>query len=214
MDSIESQIVSRNRQNIVESDRPGKEAKLQKASSTGSDSSAEQEQPTCGICMESFDKDRDSNNKYGLLDNCSHIFCFECIITWRCTKSLESPVTKACPACRAPSYFVTPSNKWVTDPREKRKLMLKHKYEMSKTPCRRFQQGRGSCRYGIKCYYQHAYPAYTQNEQTNLIETSGPTADALDSNQMSDITIWYDLIELLVGYMSELDVRRENVNAL
>nr|XP_039273223.1 E3 ubiquitin-protein ligase makorin-1-like [Styela clava] len=149
----------------------------------------------CGICMEVVCEKEDlSKRRFGLLDNCVHAFCFECIIQWRCTRSLESSVVKLCPTCRAASSFVTPSEEWVTDPEEKKALMIKHKKEMSLTPCRRFQQGKGTCRYGTRCYYLHAYPDGTTAEETiNLFARNQLRYPSARAGRGT----WYEFVEVI-----------------
>ncbi|KZT59092.1 hypothetical protein CALCODRAFT_494130 [Calocera cornea HHB12733] len=62
-------------------------------------------------CMICYDKPL----QYGLLAGCSHVFCLACMRGWRDVKDkevsmLESGVVKACPVCRVPSRYITPSS--------------------------------------------------------------------------------------------------------
>ncbi|KAK2810081.1 hypothetical protein FQN50_003275 [Emmonsiellopsis sp. PD_5] len=78
----------------------------------------------CGICLE-------KPTIFGLLVNCDHVFCLDCIKSWRASSaadaqppggSLDSRVpsktTKTCPLCRVASDFVIPSSVFPTPPEE------------------------------------------------------------------------------------------------
>lgn len=50
---------------------------------------------TCGICMDKvYEKPEARHQIFGLLPNCNHPFCLQCIRTWRKTRDLEPEVTK------------------------------------------------------------------------------------------------------------------------
>ncbi|EHB15948.1 E3 ubiquitin-protein ligase makorin-1 [Heterocephalus glaber] len=113
----------------------------------------------CGICMEVvYQKAQPRQRSFGILPNCSHIYCLQCIRQWRRAKDFERKVTKACPQCRISSPFVVPSEYWVEDREEKQKLVQKYKEEMSNKACVHYAQGRGSCPFGENCFFKHAYP--------------------------------------------------------
>ncbi|KAK2737016.1 hypothetical protein FQN55_001348 [Onygenales sp. PD_40] len=76
----------------------------------------------CAICLE-------KPAIFGLLVNCDHVFCLDCIKSWRASSaadaqpagsSLDSRVpsktTKTCPLCRVASDFVIPSSVFPTPP--------------------------------------------------------------------------------------------------
>jgi RING-type zinc-finger len=65
----------------------------------------------CGIC---FDSIAACGKRFGLLTGCDHVFCLECIRTWRKSTSVEKDVSRSCPCCREHSYFVMPSKFSVT----------------------------------------------------------------------------------------------------
>ncbi len=48
----------------------------------------------CGICLETV-WDRDGDKRFGMLENCDHIFCLECIRTWRSSSNYEHKVVKS-----------------------------------------------------------------------------------------------------------------------
>ncbi|GCB67395.1 hypothetical protein scyTo_0012136 [Scyliorhinus torazame] len=113
----------------------------------------------CGICMEViYEKTNASERRFGILSNCCHTYCLNCIRKWRSAKQFENKIVKSCPECRITSNFVIPSEYWVEEKEEKQKLIKKYKEAMSSKACRYFDQGRGSCPFGGNCFYKHAYP--------------------------------------------------------
>ncbi|XP_077496345.1 E3 ubiquitin-protein ligase makorin-1-like isoform X2 [Amblyomma americanum] len=114
---------------------------------------------SCGICMDIvMDKEPASERRFGILEKCSHVFCLNCIRKWRGSKQFDSKTVRACPECRTPSDFVTPSSFWVDMGAEKDKLIADYKSAMSEKPCRYFQEGRGECPFAGACFYKHTYP--------------------------------------------------------
>lgn len=50
---------------------------------------------TCGICMDKvYEKLDPKNHVFGILPNCNHSFCLQCIMTWRKTKDFGLDVVK------------------------------------------------------------------------------------------------------------------------
>uniref|UniRef100_A0A6I8NG06 E3 ubiquitin-protein ligase makorin-2 n=1 Tax=Ornithorhynchus anatinus TaxID=9258 RepID=A0A6I8NG06_ORNAN len=120
---------------------------------------------TCSICMEViYDKPSASERRFGILSNCNHTYCLGCIRQWRCAKQFENPIIKACPECRVVSEFVIPSMYWVEDQNKKNELIEAFKQGMGKKACKYFEQGNGTCPFGGKCLYLHAYPDGTRAE--------------------------------------------------
>lgn len=68
-----------------------------------------------------------SGRKFGLLINCDHIFCLDCIRIWRAgggnNNSKNISNLRLCPICRLISYQVIPSTKCPADDEEKNKLI-------------------------------------------------------------------------------------------
>ncbi|MBN3297747.1 MKRN2 ligase, partial [Amia calva] len=119
----------------------------------------------CSICMEVvYDKAQPSERRFGILSSCNHTYCLSCIRQWRCAKQFENKIIKSCPECRVVSEFVIPSVYWVEDQEEKNRLIEEFKTGVSKKPCKYFDQGRGTCPFGGKCFYMHAYPDGTRAE--------------------------------------------------
>ncbi|XP_064483452.1 probable E3 ubiquitin-protein ligase makorin-1 isoform X2 [Ornithodoros turicata] len=114
---------------------------------------------SCGICMDVvMEKEPPPERRFGILEKCSHVFCLSCIRKWRGTRQFETKTVRACPECRVPSDFVTPSSFWVDMGEEKDKLIADYKKALSAKPCRYFKEGRGECPFAGACFYRHAYP--------------------------------------------------------
>jgi E3 ubiquitin-protein ligase makorin len=48
----------------------------------------------CGICMEIvWEKDK-TDQCFGVLENCNHVFCLACIRKWRQSKTYENKIVK------------------------------------------------------------------------------------------------------------------------
>uniref|UniRef100_A0A2K6UXL2 E3 ubiquitin-protein ligase makorin-2 n=1 Tax=Saimiri boliviensis boliviensis TaxID=39432 RepID=A0A2K6UXL2_SAIBB len=113
----------------------------------------------CSICMEVIlEKASASERRFGILSNCNHTYCLSCIRQWRCAKQFENQIIKSCPECRVISEFVIPSVYWVEDQNKKNELIEAFKQGMGKKACKYFEQGKGTCPFGSKCLYRHAYP--------------------------------------------------------
>lgn len=105
----------------------------------------QEETITCGICLE-------KPTKFGLLNNCDHVFCFSCLMEWRRQKASSN--TRACPTCRNHSDYVIPSSKYATHDNGKDLIIMEYKRKCSYIPCRHFK-GLGSCPFGRDCFYRH-----------------------------------------------------------
>ncbi|EGO22183.1 hypothetical protein SERLADRAFT_451067 [Serpula lacrymans var. lacrymans S7.9] len=112
----------------------------------------------CNICLE-------KPTSYGLLADCSHVFCHQCIIQWRDPEGKSSDmkisgVTKKCPLCRVTSRFITPSSYFYpqNDPR-KQEVINNYKESMARVTCKYFAQtyacGKPCCPFGYDCFYEH-----------------------------------------------------------
>ena len=113
---------------------------------------------SCSICLEIVkDKADITERQFGILENCAHPFCLGCIRKWRVSSHMDKKVVRACPICRVTSWFVTPSDTWVEEEAEKKKLIDTYKQHLKTKHCRNFARGKGSCRFGGKCFYKHVY---------------------------------------------------------
>ncbi|KAJ6637886.1 E3 ubiquitin-protein ligase makorin-1, partial [Pseudolycoriella hygida] len=110
---------------------------------------------SCGICFEVI-MEKAREQRFGILPNCNHIFCLECIRKWRQEKQFETKIIRACPECRTTSDFVCPSAFWVDTKDDKDKLLADYKKALEAKQCKYFKQGDGTCPFGNKCFYKHA----------------------------------------------------------
>ncbi|TFY78815.1 hypothetical protein EWM64_g5196 [Hericium alpestre] len=111
----------------------------------------------CGICLE-------VPTTFGLLSDCSHIFCLDCLRTWRDRDGknedmLYSRVNKKCPYCRTASKFVTPSSLFYpTGHPGKAAAVERYKASMARIKCKYFLESKPNdrfCPFGRDCLYQH-----------------------------------------------------------
>ncbi|KNC32654.1 hypothetical protein FF38_13183 [Lucilia cuprina] len=113
---------------------------------------------TCGICFDTIMEKAGREKRFGILPNCNHIFCLECIRKWRQAKQFEHKITRSCPECRVASDFVCPSAFWVETKEEKDKLLGDYRKALGIKDCKYFKKGDGKCPFGNKCFYKHALP--------------------------------------------------------
>ncbi|XP_042347914.1 makorin, ring finger protein, 4 [Plectropomus leopardus] len=126
---------------------------------------------TCGICMDKvYEKTDPKKHVFGILPNCSHSFCLQCIMTWRKTKDLGPDVVKSCPQCRVRSAFYVPNKHWVEGPAKER-LIAAFKEKFSKKRCRYYMRFR-CCPFKTECLYRHdkperrgSFPYSTEDEE-------------------------------------------------
>ncbi|GAA6222822.1 E3 ubiquitin-protein ligase makorin-1-like isoform X1 [Lates japonicus] len=111
----------------------------------------------CGICMDKvYEKTDPRNHVFGILPNCSHSFCLQCIMTWRKTKDLGPDVVKSCPQCRVRSAFYVPNKYWV-EGQAKERLIAAFKEKCSKKGCSYYARHR-CCPFKTECLYRHDKP--------------------------------------------------------
>lgn len=114
---------------------------------------------SCGICLEVvLARENPSERRFGVLSDCTHSFCLSCIRKWRNSSHTGRKIVRACPICRVPSGFVTPSEVWVEDQDEKEKIINGYKTALWSKPCKYFAHGEGTCPFSASCFYKHAYP--------------------------------------------------------
>lgn len=114
----------------------------------------------CVICTDSIGK---KGEKFGMLENCDHAFCLSCIRSWRKQREQQDRVNlRMCPVCRNQSFFVIPIDRLILNPEKKAAEIEKYKREMSETPCKAFNYGRGKCPLGTSCFYAHLNPDGTR----------------------------------------------------
>lgn len=119
----------------------------------------------CSICLELLNPHL---IPIGLQNNCNHLFCFHCLLTWRRTVNLFSSKSQCknlfsknlngrCPLCRIRSTFIIPSDRYVFNTDEKERLIDEYKSRLKRIRCRNYFRN-GFCRYGSRCYYNHSKP--------------------------------------------------------
>ncbi|KAM3843038.1 E3 ubiquitin-protein ligase makorin-2-like, partial [Diretmus argenteus] len=146
----------------------------------------------CSICMEVVvQKANPSDRRFGILSSCCHTYCLACIRQWRCAKQFSNKIIKSCPECRVVSEFVIPSVYWVEDQDDKNRLIDLFKSGVSKKACKYFDQGRGSCPFGGKCLYLHAFPDGTRPEPDRPRKQLGSEGNV---RFLNSIRLW-DFIE-------------------
>ncbi|XP_017042417.1 probable E3 ubiquitin-protein ligase makorin-1 [Drosophila ficusphila] len=164
---------------------------------------------TCGICFDTIMEKAGREKRFGILPNCNHIFCLECIRTWRQAKQFEHKITRACPECRVCSDFVCPSAFWVETKEEKDKLLNDYRAALEAKDCKYFKKGEGKCPFGNKCFYKHALPNgdivdVGLPKRTRKLQSQNEIIDLLD------IYLWdyvdqrnYHWLEILSSEISE-----------
>ncbi|KAK7878507.1 hypothetical protein WMY93_030343 [Mugilogobius chulae] len=132
----------------------------------------------CGICMDKiYEKPELSDRKFGILSNCTHIFCLKCIKTWRKTRELTANVVKSCPQCRVKSGFYVPHEFWV-EGKEKEAVLAAFKKRFSKKTCG-FYLRQGRCPFKSDCLYRH------DKTLSRPLEISEDTEDLYTSDVLS-----------------------------
>ena len=72
----------------------------------------------CSICLEKINGGKKA--KFGLLSECSHVFCYLCITKWR--KTYRRDLSKRCPVCRRPSDIVVPSKQYLIGDKKTKRI--------------------------------------------------------------------------------------------
>jgi len=115
----------------------------------------QEEENTCSICYNPCGVNR---RKFGLLSHCDHVFCLECIRTWRDKKKEStSSHSHTCPICRVKSHFVIPSYSFATGT-QKKEIEEQYKSILKSIPCKHFNFGKGTCPFYNNCFYVHLNP--------------------------------------------------------
>mmetsp|Transcript_12944 Transcript_12944/g.39840 ORF Transcript_12944/g.39840 Transcript_12944/m.39840 type:complete len:521 (+) Transcript_12944:99-1661(+) len=110
-----------------------------------------QDEISCGLCM---NQTRTLGRKFGLLENCTHAFCLECLREYR-GNDLNGRSVKECPICFVESELVVPSFTFVTDHARRKELFASHIERLASIPCKHYNYGNGTCPYSNGCYYAH-----------------------------------------------------------
>lgn len=129
----------------------------------------QREERVCGICLEDV---VGSNKSFGLLVNCNHTFCYECIGQWRKQNNVSESATRSCPECRKPSEFVVPSRRFAIN-EDKARVIEQYKNRLKDKICKFEKDGRNFCKFRDSCLFKHtlpfrAAPAPTSNLVLNV----------------------------------------------
>ncbi|XP_003745261.1 probable E3 ubiquitin-protein ligase makorin-2 [Galendromus occidentalis] len=123
----------------------------------------------CGVCFEVvLRKEEELSRKFGILENCSHIFCLGCIRSWRRVRTFEFSLTHGCPVCRTESDLVIPSAIFFETEFEKRVLIAYYRAALAEKDCRFFNRGKGVCPFSGQCLSRHALPSGELVPKTGL----------------------------------------------
>ena len=124
--------------------------------------------------------------RFGILPNCSHIFCIDCIRNWRNSNSGDGHNGRCCPVCKVESYFVVPSATPIIDEESKQRLIQSYKENMSKIECSFFNRGKGVCPFGSNCFYKHTNETSGEHKPNIAINASGELVDL--NNNLYNLT--------------------------
>ena len=129
-------------------------------------------------CMICFDKPL----LYGLLQNCNHQFCLDCIKTWRKSGPVSNShneevarSTTACPLCRQPSKIVFPSTTLPATVFDKDKILQGVYAQKKRTLCRHFEASIATiegyyCPDFNDCLYAHLEPSDSIRKEFKFTE--------------------------------------------
>jgi len=156
---------------------------------------AKSKDKTCGVCFEIIMEKPGREQRFGILPNCQHCFCLECIRKWRQAELFDNKIKRACPECRVTSDFVCPSAYWVDTKEEKDKLINDYKHAMTAKDCKYYNKGRGKCPFGNKCFYRHALPDGT------LVDVGFPPRPVRRLNHLGELEeleeiLFWDLLRV------------------
>lgn len=104
----------------------------------------------CEVCSE---EPVSRNRKFGILENCSHVFCLECIREWRRQREQQDRINlRRCPVCRVESFIILPSDVLIRGERKLQELEI-YKSSLAKIPCK--YRSLTACPFGSSCLYHH-----------------------------------------------------------
>jgi len=112
----------------------------------------------CGICYGPLKETPEE--RVGLLDGCFHVFCLECIRSWR-DKGMQlsdAQTVRLCPVCRVTAHLVIPSTRVPVSGADKDAITRAYKASLGAVPCRHFEYGKRECPFGSSCFYAHLLP--------------------------------------------------------
>jgi len=160
--------VARNTNNIQRSPSPPRQSGSSSKRRRVKGSDAGSGQHICAICSNDVES---AKRLYGVLDNCDHIFCYECIVSWKRSK-YSNAESESCPVCKVRSAFITPSKHWYDNKDDKYRIVKKHKNHLKTLPCRYYLR-HGFCRFSDRCFYDHQEAARQYRQQNQHSSRGG-----------------------------------------
>lgn len=119
------------------------------------DSSKDSDQELCGICYE-------IPQLYGLLTECEHVFCMNCMLEWR--KSFDTldqiEQKRKCPICRTYSRFVIASDTFYQKSNDKARIIKEWMQIMKRETCPMYRR----CPDGLDCIFWHDSRDFLEQE--------------------------------------------------
>ena len=107
---------------------------------------------------------------FGILPNCRHCYCLDCIMNWRKTLTFNKEARLGCPVCRVESPFVLASAEWLEEGSEAKKWLIdKKKSIMAKQGC--WYNSKGTCPYS-SCLYSHKVLRSPRKHGNSVQDTS------------------------------------------
>ena len=110
---------------------------------------SQSDDPQCFIC---YENPKESGKEFGLLENCDHVACLDCITRW--INNRNGPTRLNCPVCRVRTHIIAPYPEPLRGDR-RRTAIANHIYKCSQTPCMWSAQGQ-HCPDGRNCIYDHS----------------------------------------------------------
>ncbi|OUM65352.1 hypothetical protein PIROE2DRAFT_7651 [Piromyces sp. E2] len=150
----------------------------------------------CSICSS-------CPKQFGLLTECDHVFCLDCIKIWRRTDSVSRELTRKCPICQKVSLHFIPSDIYCHSGPLKNHIIERFRSRCSRIPCR-FYEKKGpnhthSCPFGNECLFLHRNPDGSNEKFKNLIIPTTTT-----ENNFTNINTIGNTCHTLYNYKNHL----------
>ncbi|KAL1491753.1 hypothetical protein ABEB36_012303 [Hypothenemus hampei] len=156
---------------------------------TSNSSETDTNEKMCSICLEDFVTQKphtSENNKFGILLNCHHCFCFTCINQWIEKIISSGQLNRSCPLCRQTIEFIFPSRVWFESNEEKQLYISQEKAKMGQINCPYFQKGNSHCPFGSKCLYLHALPGEIEWNTLSPTPVAAGLSESLNLDLISE----------------------------
>ncbi len=145
-----------------------------------------QEDPVIGnvsVCEICHDDVAGRGTRFGLLENCDHVFCLDCIREWRAQREKQDRLNlRKCPVCRVDSFLIIPSSDFQSGEGKAVERENYVKY-LSMIPCK---YGKGKCQFGSSCLYFHEADEVTTAAGVRLVKGADGRARAVKAPNLID----------------------------